>query len=420
MINTIKIDEIYDANIEGLENEGAGVCRINGMVVFVPKALTGEKVRIRITEIKKNYAKGKVIEVLEKSKHRVDSGCPYYEECGGCNLRHQDSKENLKFKKEKVENAIKRIGKLDIKVNDVVSSFRDDNYRNKASFKVENNKIGFYSEGTYQLVDIKECKLMKKEINDSLYYIRKYLEENKNEIKNVTVKYGNAINEILIDIYSVNESDINICDFLINNLSSLKTIIFNDKIVYQNGYISQIINGLMFNCSAKSFFQVNDMQAEKLYNLAIKSANLKKSDTVLDLYCGTGTISCIVSSHVKKVIGVEIVEDAVRDAKCNLMINNINNVKFIVGDAAKKVSKIKEKVDVIFVDPPRSGMDRKMISIIKNIKAEKIVYISCNPVTMARDLNYLSDTYITSEVTPVDMFPNTAHVECVILLQRKD
>ena len=416
MLNTIKIDEIYDANIEGLENEGTGVCKINGMVVFVPKALTGEKVRIRITEIKKNYAKGKVIEVLEKSKHRVDSGCPYYEECGGCNLRHQDSKENLKFKKEKVENAIKRIGKFDIKVNDVVSSFRDDNYRNKASFKVENNKIGFYSEGTYQLVDIKECKLMKKEINDSLYYIRKYLEENKNEIKNVTVKYGNAMNEILIDIYSVNESDINICDFLINNLSSLKTIIFNDKIIYQNGYISQIINGLMFNCSAKSFFQVNDMQAEKLYNLAIKSANLKKSDTVLDLYCGTGTISCIVSGHVKKVIGVEIVEDAVRDAKCNLMINNINNVKFIVGDAAKKVSKIKEKVDVIFVDPPRSGMDRKMISIIKNIKAEKIVYISCNPVTMARDLNYLSDTYITSEVTPVDMFPNTAHVECVCLL----
>lgn len=419
MLNTTKIDEIYDVNIEGLENEGAGVCRINGMVVFVPKALTGEKVRIRITEIKKNYAKGKVIEVLEKSKHRVDSGCPYYEECGGCNLRHQDSKENLKFKKEKVENAIKRIGKLDIKVNDVVSSFRDDNYRNKASFKVENNKIGFYSEGTYQLVDIKECKLMKKEINDSLYYIRKYLEENKNEIKNVTVKYGNAMNEILIDIYSVNESDINICDFLINNLPSLKTIIFNDKIVYQNGYISQIINGLMFNCSAKSFFQVNDMQAEKLYNLAIKSANLKESDTVLDLYCGTGTISCIVSSHVKKVIGVEIVEDAVRDAKCNLMINNINNVKFIVGDAAKKVSKIKEKVDVIFVDPPRSGMDRKMISIIKNIKAKKIVYISCNPVTMARDLNYLSDTYITSKVTPVDMFPNTSHVECVCVLKLK-
>ena len=419
MLNTIKIDEIYDANIEGLENEGAGVCKLNGMVVFVPKALTGEKVRIRIIEIKKNYAKGKVIEVLEKSKHRVDSGCPYYEECGGCNLRHQDPKENLKFKKEKVENAIKRIGKLDIKVNDVVSSFRDDNYRNKASFKVENNKIGFYSEGTYQLVDIKECKLMKKEINDSLYYIRKYLEENKNEIKNVTVKYGNAMNEILIDIYSVNESDINICDFLINNLPSLKTIIFNDKIVYQNGYISQIINGLMFNCSAKSFFQVNDMQAEKLYNLAIKSANLKESDTVLDLYCGTGTISCIVSSHVKKVIGVEIVEDAVRDAKCNLMINNINNVKFIVGDAAKKVSKIKEKVDVIFVDPPRSGMDRKMISIIKNIKAKKIVYISCNPVTMARDLNYLSDTYITSKVTPVDMFPNTAHVECVCVLKLK-
>lgn len=419
MINTIKIDEIYEVTIESMENEASGVARIYNMVVFVPKALVGEKVRIRITEIKKNYAKGKLIKVIKKSKNRIEPSCPYYNECGGCNLRHQSNLENLKFKTDKVKNAMKRIAKLDVKVNDIVESSRYDNYRNKASFKVENDKIGFYIEGTYQLVDIKECKLMKSEINDALYYIRCYLKDNKNDIKSITIKYGNAINDILIDIYSLNDSDNKICNYLINNIVNLKTIIFNDKVMYKDGYISQIINGLMFNCSAKSFFQVNDMQAEKLYNLAIKSANLKKSDTVLDLYCGTGTISCIISGHVKKVIGIEIVEDAVSDAKCNLMLNNINNVKFIVGDAAKRVSKIKEKVDVIFVDPPRSGMDRKMISIIKNIKAEKIVYISCNPITMARDLNYLSDTYIASEVTPVDMFPNTAHVECVCVLKLK-
>lgn len=419
MLNTIKIDEIYEAKIESLENEGSGVAKINGMVIFIPKTLVGEKVRFRITEIKKNYAKGKLIEVLEKSKHRINPCCPYYEECGGCNLRHQENEENLRFKKQKVENAIKRIGKLDIKVNDIIPSIRNDNYRNKASFKVENDKIGFYSEGTYQLVDIKECKLMKNEINDSLYYIRQYLKDNKNEIKNITIKYGNALNEVLIDIYSINDNDDKICKYLIDNIANLKTIIFNDKVIYKNGYISQIINGLMFNCSAKSFFQVNDMQAEKLYNKAISLANLKENDTVLDLYCGTGTISCIVSSYVKKVIGIEIVEDAINDAKCNLMFNSINNVKLIVGDVSKKVSKIKDKIDAIFVDPPRKGIDRKTISIIKNIKAKIIIYISCNPVTMARDLNYLSDIYEVKEVTPVDMFPNTAHVECVCVLKLK-
>lgn len=419
MIGTIKIDEIYETEIIGLENEAAGVCKINGMIVFVPKALVGEKVRVRITEIKKSFARGKIVEILSPSKKRVESRCPYYEECGGCNLRHQDSKENLKFKKEKVENALKRIGKIDVKVEDVVHSFKEDNYRNKVSFKVENNRIGFYGEGTYQLIDVENCLLAEKEINDALMVIRNYLSENENKIKSITIKHGNAMDEILIDIYSLDEKDINILDYLTTNISNLKTVVFNDKVVYGTGYIKEITNGLMFNCSSKSFFQVNSMATEKLYGTAISLAKLDKEDVALDLYCGTGTITSIIARYVKKVVGIEIVEDAIKDAKENLKINNINNVTFICGDAAKEITKIKEKVDVIFVDPPRKGIDRKAIAVMKKLSPKKIIYISCNPVTMARDLSYLNDLYDIKKVVPVDMFPNTAHVECVTLLQKK-
>lgn len=418
MLGTIKIDEIYEVEIIGLENEGMGVCKIHGMVVFVPKTLIGEKVRVRITDIKKNFARGKVVEILESSSKRCESKCPYYDECGGCNLRHQEEEENLKFKKEKVETALKRIGKLDVKVENVLQSFKEDNYRNKVSFKVEDTRIGFYGEGTYQLIDIDYCLLAQNEINDALMVIRKYLMENKNEIKSITVKYGNAMNELLIDIYSLNDKDIEILDYLTINIKNLKTVIYNEKVVYGTGYIKEISNGLMFNVSAKSFFQVNGTQAEKLYETAINLAKLK-DDVVLDLYCGTGTITSIVAGHAKKVIGIEIVEDAIIDAKENLKINNINNVQFICGDAAKEIAKIKEKIDVIFVDPPRKGVDRKAIAVMKKLSPKKIVYISCNPVTMARDLSYLNDLYEVKKVVPVDMFPNTAHVECVALLEKK-
>lgn len=419
MLGTIKIDEIYEAEIIGLENEGMGVCKIHGMVVFVPKTLIGEKVRVRITDIKKNFARGKVVEILESSSKRCESKCPYYDECGGCNLRHQEGEENLKFKKEKVETALKRIGKLDVKVENVLQSFKEDNYRNKVSFKVEDTRIGFYGEGTYQLIDIDYCLLAQNEINDALMVIRKYLMENKNEIKSITIKYGNAMNELLIDIYSLNDKDIEILDYLTINIKNLKTVIYNEKVVYGTGYIKEISNGLMFNVSAKSFFQVNGTQAEKLYETAINLARLDKDDVVLDLYCGTGTITSIVAGHAKKVIGIEIVEDAIIDAKENLKINNINNVQFICGDAAKEITKIKEKIDVIFVDPPRKGVDRKAIAVMKKLSPKKIVYISCNPVTMARDLSYLNDLYEVKKVVPVDMFPNTAHVECVALLEKK-
>lgn len=415
----IKIDDIYESEVLFLENEGAGVCKVKGITIFVPKTLVGEKIRFRITEIKKNYARGKLIEIISSSPDRTEPLCPYYEECGGCDLRHQSDNKNLEFKRQKVQTAVSKIGKIDIKVENIIPSFKNENYRNKASFKVEEDRIGFYGSGTYQLVDINYCRLLEEEINNTLSVIRKYLKENKNDIKEVTIKHGNAMNELLIDIYSTNKKDEKIKDYLVLNLVNLKTLVFNGKIVYGNGYISQISNGLMFNCSADSFFQVNGVTAEKLYETAIKEAKLSKNDVVLDLYSGTGTISSIVSSYVKKVIGIEIVEDAVLDANCNIRINNISNVKFICGDAAKEISKIKEQIDVIFVDPPRKGINRDAIAIMKKISPRKIIYISCNPVTMARDLSYLSNMYDVKKIIPVDMFPKTNHVECVCVLKLK-
>lgn len=414
---TINIDDIYESKIIALENEGAGVCKVKGITIFIPKTLIGEEVRFRITEIKKNFARGKLIEILKPAKERVKSLCPYYEECGGCDLRHQSDVKNLEFKCQKVQNAITRIGKINSKVSKIIPSFKNENYRNKASFKVEEDRIGFYGNGTYQLVDVSYCRLLEDEINDALSIIRNYISENKNDIKAITIKHGNAMNDLLIDVYSVNDKqDEKIAWYLKSNIPNLKTVIINGKTVYGNGYISQISNGLMFNCSFDSFFQVNSITAEKLYETAIEEAKLTKDDVVLDLYSGTGTISCIVSKYVKKVIGIEIVKDAVIDANCNKMINNISNVKFICGDAALEINKIKEKVDVIFVDPPRKGIDRKAIAIMKKLSPKKIVYISCNPVTMARDLGYLNDLYEVKKIIPIDMFPNTNHVECISVL----
>ncbi len=417
---SINIDEIYEEKIIALENEGSGVCKVKGITVFIPKTLIGEEVRFRITEIKKNFARGKLIKILKPSKERTESLCPYYEECGGCDLRHQSDNKNLEFKCQKVQNAVTRIGKINSKVSEIIPSFKNENYRNKASFKVEEDRIGFYGSGTYQLVDISYCRLLEDEINDALSIIRNYIKEHKNNIKAITIKHGNAMNDLLIDIYSINDKqDEKIVEYLKTKVPNLKTIVLNGRTVYGNGYISQISNGLMFNCSFDSFFQVNPVTTEKLYKTAIKEAKLSKDDVVLDLYSGTGTISCIVSKYVKKVIGIEIVKDAVLDANCNKMINNISNVNFICGDATLEINKIKEKIDIIFVDPPRKGVDRKAIAVMKKIAPKKIIYISCNPVTMARDLGYLKDLYDIKKIIPVDMFPKTNHVECISVLEFK-
>ncbi|MEG2351591.1 MAG: 23S rRNA (uracil(1939)-C(5))-methyltransferase RlmD, partial [Bacilli bacterium] len=371
---TIKIDEIYETTITSLENEGSGVGKVKGITVFVSGALVGETVRVRITQVKKNYARAKLIEIISPSITREKSECPYYGKCGGCNLRHQTEKENLNFKKAKIVTALKRIGKIDAEVQDVIPSLKVNNYRNKATFKVEKNKIGFYEENSYRLIDIDNCKLLEENINQCLIHIRNYIKSNDNQVKMITIKYSNAFGNLLVDVFSADEKDERIIKYLIDMDKNVKTIIFNDQVRYGDGYINQITNSLMFKCSAKSFFQINTVQTEKLYDTVMSVANLQRDDVVLDLYCGTGTLTNIIAKKVKRVIGIEIIQDAVFDAKENAKVNSINNVKFLCGNVLNEIKHINAKVNAIFIDPPRKGVEKSTLEVVLKIFPKKIIY----------------------------------------------
>lgn len=415
----LKIDNIYECEIMYLENEGSGVTRINNFVVFVPKALVGELVKIKIVEIKKNYAVAKLLEIIKPSKHRVEPDCEYYNLCGGCNLRHQTQDKNIEFKQNKIDNAMNKIGKISININNIAESPQYDNYRNKAVFKVEKDKIGFYEQNSYFLVDISYCKLLNDNINKALKVIKGYLKDNtENQIYEITVRYALASDELLIDILS-KENEIKLVEYIKDNIKNIKSISLNNNLIYGNKYIDEVVNNLMFKYSAKSFFQINTRQAENLYNY-ILNLNYNSNDMVLDLYSGVGTISSIISRKVKHVYGIEIEEEAIECANENIKLNNINNVTYIHGNA-DTLYKIKDKIDVVILDPPRGGSNKKTLDQLLKLNPNKIIYISCNPVTLARDINYIYNfKYTVSNIKAFDMFPNTSHVECVSLLQRKN
>lgn len=412
----MKIDKIYECKIMYLENEGSGVARINNFVVFVPKTLVGELVKIKIVKIKKNYAVAKLLEIIKPSKYRIKPNCIYYDSCGGCNLRHQTSEKNLEFKKNKIDIAMNKIGKININTEDIIPSFQEDNYRNKAIFKVEKDKIGFYEQNSYFLVDISYCKLLNDKINNILLLIREYLKEHKNnKIYEITIRHTVANDEILVNILSKNE-EIEFINYL-KEIKNIKSISLNNKLVYGDKYISEVLNNLMFKYSAKSFFQVNTRQAENIYKYLLE-LDLHENNIVLDLYSGVGTIASIISKKVKHVYGIEIEEEAVEAANKNLKINNINNVTYMLGNA-DNLNNIKDKIDVVILDPPRGGSNKKTLDNIIKLIPNRIIYISCNPVTLARDINYINNKYEVKSTKAFDMFPNTSHVETVCLLQKR-
>ncbi len=413
----LKIDNIYECEIMYLENEGSGVTKINNFVIFVPKALVGELVKIKIVEIKKNYAVAKLLEIIKPSKHRVEPDCKYYNLCGGCNLRHQTQEKNIEFKQNKIDNAINKIGKININISSITESSQYDNYRNKAVFKVEKGKIGFYEQSSYFLVDISYCKLLNDNINKALKVIKDYLKDDiENQIYEITVRYALASDELLIDILS-KENEIKLVEYIKDNIKNIKSISLNSNLIYGDKYISEVVNNLMFKYSAKSFFQINTRQAENLYNY-ILNLDYNSNDIVLDLYSGVGTISSIISRKVKHVYGIEIEEEAIECANENIKLNNINNVTYIHGNA-DTLYKIKDKIDVVILDPPRGGSNKKTLDQLLKLNPNKIIYISCNPVTLARDINYIYNfNYIINNIKAFDMFPNTSHVETVCLLQK--
>ena len=390
--------------IDSLDHNGRGIARLSNKIVFVENALEGEIVEINILNDKKNYIEANVSRYIQKSDERIDGLCPYYELCGGCDILHMSYSKQLEFKQNKIRNIVDKYLDKSIKINKIVKSNNQFEYRNKVTFQVK-NELGFYKNKTNDIIKIDKCLLANKKINDCIEYLNKL---NLNKIDKITCRSTSDELMIIIDT----NSDIDITP--IKSIAS--SIYIKNKLVYGNPNIYNVIGPYKYIISPESFFQINDDVCKKLYDkIHTETANGKN---ILDLYCGTGSIGIYVSEN-KNVLGIEINESAIKDANINKEINNIKNINFICGDSGKESKKIDFKPDIVIVDPPRSGLDNNTINNILEINPNKIIYVSCDPMTLVRDLNILKKNYNIEEINPFDMFPNTKHVECVCVLERR-
>ena len=454
-----KKNEEYIVDVIDNGFQGEGIVKIDGITVFVDQALKGEKIKIKILKVQTNFAYGKILEILEKSNNRIEEECSTYKRCGGCNLRHIKYEETLNIKKAVVENCMYKSLKREVLVNDVIGMKNPLYYRNKLQYPVGTNKeniqvMGVYSSRTHNIIPTEECFIQNKECqiiaNDIFKFVKQnnisaYNEETlKGTLRHIIIRIGIKTNEVLVTLV-VNDNNLKKEKELIEELTekhkNIKSIVknFNTKntnvilgdkteVIYGDGYIYDILGDYKFKISPLSFYQVNPIQTEILYNTAIKfigknCVEQQNNNIALDLYCGIGTIGIFASKHFKKLYGIEIVDQAIEDAKYNAKINGIENIEFFAGDVEKILPKIIErdniKPNVVFVDPPRKGLDTKTIEVLKELEPNKIVYISCNPATLARDIGILEEKYELRKVQPVDMFPYTSHVECVTVLYLK-
>ena len=393
--------------IEKLDNFGRGISHINNKIVFISDALEDEVVDATTTYSNKKFDEAKVNEIIKVSRMRIKPICPYFDICGGCNLLHMNYDDQLKFKYNKVKDIIFKYLKEDIKVNDVIYS-NQFNYRNKASFEVK-EKLCYKMRKSTNLVDINYCYLLDKNINDIVHVLNNL---NLKNINNITIRTGE---EDIMVIISGNPTQ-EIIDAL---KEKVRSIYVNDKLVYGRSNIVSKIGNYEFFVSDKSFFQVNKYNVKNLYDKVLEYAELTGNENILDLYCGTGTIGIYLSKYAKSVIGIEVNEQAIFDANVNKNKNNIENISFICDTTSNINNIVNNDFDVIIVDPPRSGLDKNTINFLINSKAKRIVYVSCDIMTLVRDLNILKQDYDIREITPVDMFPNTYHVECVCVLKLK-
>ncbi|MBQ8691098.1 MAG: 23S rRNA (uracil(1939)-C(5))-methyltransferase RlmD [Phascolarctobacterium sp.] len=445
--------EVIEINITGLGSSGEGVGKYQGFTVFVPGALPTETVKAKVGLVKKSYATAKIVEILEASAERVEPACPVYKECGGCQLQHLSYAGQLQMKEQQVRDALTRIGHLDTEVLPVIGCANPWNYRNKMQFpaamgaegKIE---IGCYATATHSVVDTEGCLIQKEANNQVLLAVRKWMEKfsvsaydektSKGLVRHVMSRVGVHSGEVMA-VLITSAYDIpnkkELIDILVKDVPCLVSVIQNinkkstniimgnkTRVIYGKPNIKDSLGALSFNVSAQSFFQVNSEQAEKLYNKALEYAALTGNETVVDVYCGTGTISLYMAKHAKNVYGIEIVAPAIEDAKKNAVANGCANAEFILGDAAVELPALLEggvSPDVVLLDPPRAGCEGRVLEAITKVKPERIVYVSCNPASLARDLAYLEGNgYKITVVQPVDMFPFTSHVENVALIVR--
>lgn len=432
--------------IHGLGSSGEGVGRLGELIIFVEGALPGEEVLVEISVRKKNYAVGKLIEVVKKSPERVEPFCPLYSDCGGCQLQHMSYPAQLKWKRQQVVDAIERIGKISgVEIFDTLGMEDPLRYRNKMQFPVGRSNgelvIGCYARGSHRIIDAQNCPIQNFGNDKILNAVKKiaaqfkltpYDEDtHRGFLRHVMGRVGcdgdlmvvlvtatknfpnekNFVRALRRELPEVTSIQQNVQTFRNNVILGRET-----RVLYGKPTIRDEIGSLKFNISARSFFQVNTAQAAVLYQTALDFAELRGDETIVDAYCGTGTIGLFMARRARRIVGVEIVSSAIADAKKNARENNIRNAQFIVGDAVKVLPKLAENffADVVVVDPPRAGCDKKILETFAQMRPEKIIYVSCNPATLARDLSVLKNFgYRAKKIQPVDMFPFTSHVEAV-------
>ena len=447
----------YILDIISIGYEGEGIAKIEGYPIFIEGAILGEKVKVLIVKVKKNYAYGKLIEVIESSSERIEPKCSIYKRCGGCTVQHMNYKKQLDYKFERVKDCITKIGGLSEElVKYPIGMDNPERYRNKVQLPVGMVKgelnIGFYASRSHNIIDLDTCliqdKVADRVTNLARQWMLKYniqpasvdgVFNKKGLIRHIMIRKGFTTNEVMVVLVATKDKIPYIKEFIneiVEKIDGIKSIVLNVNkentnvilgqeciTLWGEDTITDYIDNFKFNISPLSFFQVNPVQTEKLYSKALEYAGLTGEETVFDAYCGTGTITLFLSQKAKKVYGVEIIEPAIINARENAMINNIENAEFFVGKSEEVIPELIEKgivPEVIVVDPPRKGCDVKLLEAIGKAQPKKVVYVSCDPSTLARDLKILEEQgYKTEEVQPVDMFPMTSHIENVTLLVKE-
>lgn len=440
----MKKNDLWEGISEGYTYDGAGVVHQGDIVFFVPGLLEGEEAELGVTAMKKNYGYARIAKLKKASKHRVTPPCSVYKQCGGCQLMHMDYEEQKRFKENKVKGVFLQNAKMDITPLPILSGGHEKAYRNKVQVPVQctkgSVKMGFYRNRTNEIAEFDYCTVQTEESNEIVRFMRRNLDTLKcgTVFRHVLIKHAHRTGEIMV-CFVVRKFPFHNMDRLVEQLTkafpSIRSVVCienrrednvildgKETVLFGTPYIEEELLGCRFRISARSFYQINPYSTEVLYSKVLEYAELTGTETVIDLYCGTGTIGILAAKQAKKVYGIEIVADAVKDAKVNAGLNNVKNIEFFTADAklgARRLIENKIRADVVIVDPPRKGCSKETLDAILTISPKKLVYVSCDPSTLARDCAYLKEHgYTPGLIQPVDMFPNTNHIETIVLLQK--
>ena len=396
-----------NVNVEKLDDFGRGIGYVDNKIIFISDAMIGEVVDVNIIKDTNKYYEGEVIKYIKKSRDRVSVNCPYYKFCGGCNILHMNYDNQIEYKKDKLQNILKKFSNICIDI-DVIKNKDVIGYRNKIELKIEDNRWGYYNSNTHNFIEIDKCLLAKDSINKVIEN-KKYINVNNGNI----IIRSNYNDEIILVIKTDDKVNIDI-DSLKKNIK-LVGIVVNDGTFYGDNFFYEMINNKLFKVNYNSFFQINNYITKEMLKVINDNCNGK---ILLDLYCGVGFLGQVIDYEFDKIYGIELNRNSVIDAISNAKINKINNTYYMCGDSSKLISNIKENIDTLIIDPPRSGLYKNMVNDVLNISSDKIIYVSCNPITLVRDINLLKEKYVVEKIYLLDMFSNTYHFESVCVLKK--